>query len=59
MPGHDIPAGNAPACLAGSRLFVPIAAVAGILLAATLLLWANYGGAVFYEMIVAGIALCF
>ena len=34
------------------------AAVAGILLAATAALWAHYGTAVFYEMIVAGIATC-
>jgi len=33
--------------------------VAGaILVAATLALWVHYGSAVFYEMIVAGIASC-
>jgi hypothetical protein len=58
MPGHDVPAGI-PARPAGPRLLVPIAAAAGVLLAATLVLWARYGGAVFYEMILAGIALCF
>jgi len=30
----------------------------GIVLAATVALWAHYGTAVFYEMIVAGIAAC-
>jgi len=29
-----------------------------MLLAGTLALWAHYGSAVFYEMIVAGIARC-
>jgi hypothetical protein len=58
MPGHDIPAGM-PARVSGPRLLVPIAAALGVLLASTILLWAHYGGAVFYEMIAAGIALCF
>jgi hypothetical protein len=58
MSGHDIPAGI-PARVGGPRLLVPIAAAMGVLLATTLLLWAHYGSAVFYEMIVAGIALCF
>ena len=34
------------------------AAVVGILIAGTVALWAHYGTAVFYEMIVAGIAAC-
>jgi hypothetical protein len=38
---------------------VAIAAVAGLLLAGTVALWAHYGTAVFYEMILAGIAMCF
>jgi hypothetical protein len=41
-----------------SRPLVLIAAAAGILLAGTVMLWAHYGTAVFYEMIVAGIAAC-
>ena len=41
-----------------SRPFLLIAAVAGILLAGTVALWAHYGTAVFYEMIVAGLAAC-
>jgi hypothetical protein len=35
-----------------------VAAVVGILMAGTVALWAHYGTAVFYEMIVAGIAAC-
>jgi hypothetical protein len=35
------------------------AAVAGALIAATLALWGHYGTAVFYEMLAAGIAMCF
>ena len=38
-------------------LLVSLGAV-GIVLAATVALWAHYGTAVFYEMIVAGIATC-
>ena len=41
-----------------SRPLLLIAAAVGILLAATVALWAHYGTAVFYEMIVAGIATC-
>jgi hypothetical protein len=41
-----------------SHPLVIVAAVVGILLAGTVALWAHYGTAVFYEMIVAGIALC-
>jgi hypothetical protein len=35
-----------------------IAAVTGLLLAGTTALWMYYGTAVFYEMILAGIAMC-
>jgi hypothetical protein len=31
----------------------------GVLAAAAVLLWAHYGSAVFFEMIVAGLASCF
>jgi hypothetical protein len=34
-------------------------AVAGGLMAAVVLLWAQYGSAVFFEMIAAGFASCF
>jgi hypothetical protein len=37
---------------------VVLAAAAGLLLASTILLWAHYGTAVFYEMIAAGVAAC-
>jgi hypothetical protein len=32
---------------------------AGLVVAGTIALWAHYGTAVFYEMILAGIAACF
>jgi hypothetical protein len=35
-----------------------VAAAMGILVAGAVTLWAHYGTAVFYEMIVAGIAAC-
>jgi len=41
-----------------SRPLVAAAAVAGLLLAGTVALWAHYGTTVFYEMILAGLALC-
>ena len=37
---------------------VVLTAAGGLLLAGTLALWAHYGTAVFYEMILAGLALC-
>ena len=40
------------------RPLMLIAAAVGVVLAATVALWAHYGTAVFYEMIVAGIAAC-
>jgi hypothetical protein len=42
-----------------SRMPLLAAGAAGLLLAATLALWAHFGTAVFYEMIVAGLAACF
>ncbi|MEA2952763.1 MAG: hypothetical protein QOF19_885 [Alphaproteobacteria bacterium] len=36
-----------------------IMAAAGLMLAATVALWGYYGTAVFYEMILAGVAACF
>ena len=36
-----------------------LAAFAGVLIAATLVLWAHYGTAVFFEIVAAGIAACF
>jgi hypothetical protein len=49
------------ATIATSRSWRPIVAgagVAGVLIAGTLVLWAYYGTAVFFEMIAAGIAMC-
>ncbi len=42
-----------------SRPAIAIAAAIGLMLAATVALWAYYGTAVFYEMILAGLAACF
>jgi hypothetical protein len=36
-----------------------LGALAGMLAAVALLLWAHFGNAVFYEMIVAGLNACF
>jgi hypothetical protein len=41
-----------------SRPLMIAAAAAGLLVAGTVALWLHYGTAVFYEMILAGIALC-
>jgi hypothetical protein len=41
------------------RPVLVVTAVTGALLAATLTLWAHYGTAVFYEMVLAGFAACF
>jgi len=41
------------------RPLMIVAVTVGLLLAGTVALWAHYGTAVFYEMILAGIALCF
>ena len=45
--------------LAARPVVLALALLAGVLLAATLALWAHYGTAVFYEIIAAGIAFCF
>ena len=41
-----------------SRPLMVAAAVAGLLVAGTLALWLHYGTAIFYEIILAGWALC-
>ena len=41
------------------RPLLLVGAVAAVLIVATLALWANYGTAVFFEIIAAGIAACF
>jgi hypothetical protein len=38
---------------------IALAAFAGVLVAGTLVLWAHYGTAVFYEIIAAGLSACF
>jgi len=43
----------------GRPLILAAAVAAGMLVAAASALWVYYGSAVFYEMIVAGIAACF
>ena len=42
-----------------SRPVLLMAAVAGMLVAATAALWVHYGTAVFFEVIAAGLAACF
>jgi hypothetical protein len=42
-----------------SRPFLLVGAVAVVLIAGTLALWAHYGTAVFFEIVAAGIAACF
>ena len=48
---------NAPR-LAARPATIALALTAGLLVVAALALWAHYGTAVFYEMIVAGLAAC-
>ncbi|MTW17513.1 hypothetical protein GJ689_15010 [Rhodoplanes serenus] len=43
----------------GRRAGLVVAALAAVLIAGTLGLWALWGPAVFYEVILAGIAACF
>ena len=43
---------------AGHPVALAAAAIGAIVLAATLALWVHYGTAVFYEMILSGIAAC-
>lgn len=50
-------AADAPSLLLRPFLLVGVVSLA--LIAATLVLWAHYGTAVFFEMIAAGIAACF
>jgi hypothetical protein len=42
-----------------TRPFLLVGAVAAVLIVGTLVLWAHYGTAVFFEIIAAGIAACF
>ena len=62
-PGCAMPTSalSSPSSLpARSRLALWLGlAAAGLLVGATIVLWAHYGTAVFFETIVAGIAACF
>ncbi len=42
-----------------SPVFLGLIILCGMMVAATLVLWAHYGTAVFFETIRAGIAACF
>jgi hypothetical protein len=42
-----------------SRAALAASVAAGLVVAGTIVLWAHYGTAVFYEMILTGIASCF
>jgi hypothetical protein len=44
---------------AGRPALIAVAAVVAVLLAGTAALWAHYGTAVFYEMILSGLNACF
>jgi hypothetical protein len=44
---------------ASRPVLLGLAAGAGVVAAGTVALWAHYGTAVFYEMILAGINACF
>ncbi len=52
----EIPSASSPH---SSRAAFIVSAVAGLIVAATIALWVHYGTAVFYEMILTGIAACF
>jgi hypothetical protein len=41
------------------RSTIALTVLGGALMATALVLWAQYGGAVFYEMILAGFSACF
>ena len=48
----------APSSLRNAAPMVAVALALVLLFSATAALWAHYGTAVFYEMIVAGLAAC-
>jgi hypothetical protein len=62
LPSSTVPVSTVPASTAPVRwrpaVFVG-AGLAGLLVAGTIRLWAHYGGTVFFEMIMAGLAACF
>jgi hypothetical protein len=56
----SLPQQAATSAFPAARLIVwTIAAVVGALVVAAAVLWVHYGTAVFYEMILTGIAACF
>jgi len=57
-PGADASGSLAAPASRVSGPLVLVAAVVAILLGGTIALWAHYGTAVFYEMILSGIAAC-
>ena len=59
MHARSTLAGASPVRLAPSRSLAVVAGAIGILLAVAIGLWAHYGSAVFYEMILNGIVACF
>jgi hypothetical protein len=59
VPGSSVQDSASDATPGLTRPVILIAAVIGILMAGTIALWAHYGTAVFYEMIVAGLVACF
>lgn len=50
---------TAPLLAHWSRAAVAVVGLAGLAIAATVVMWAHYGTAVFYEMVVAGFTACF
>lgn len=44
---------------ASRPVILTLALVVGVIVAGSLVLWFHYGTAVFYEMILAGLAACF
>ena len=48
----------ASSSLKASAPLVAVSVAVGLLFAGTVALWVHYGTAVFYEMIVAGLAAC-
>jgi len=59
VEGSAMPDGVAAVRPRLSRALLAAAAGFAVLLAGTIVLWVHYGTAVFYEMILAGIAACF
>jgi hypothetical protein len=50
---------SAPMSVSPTRPLTVLAVAGGVLIAATVLLWAYYGTAVFFELVRSGWAACF